>query len=231
MQKAVTSNTRNEYEMIPLEWLEDSPTNPRKRIDQKQLQELAESIKETGIYQPLLVRPLEEKRFQVVFGRRRYLAAQLAQEKAAPCRIRNMSDAEVLEAQIIENGQRQDIHPLEEGTAYKALLELPDHKHTPATIAAKNRKIRSLRDRPLAPHRAYTGDTGGILTRPDHRYPCVAGCQAASFAATSGIQRSLSAGVDRRGAQTCPDAGPRARGMDSAKHSHGTCSSAVQQGR
>jgi ParB family chromosome partitioning protein len=143
MQKAVTSNTRNEYEMIPLEWLEDSPTNPRKRIDEKQLQELAASIKETGIYQPLLVRPLEEKRFQVVFGRRRYLAAQLAQEKAAPCRIRNMSDAEVLEAQIVENGQRQDIHPLEEGTAYKALLELPDHKHTPATIAAKTGKTEA----------------------------------------------------------------------------------------
>ncbi len=140
MQKAISTNPRNEYQMIPLEWLEDSSTNPRKRIDEKQLQELSESIKEKGIYSPLLVRPLEAKRFQVVFGRRRYLAAQLAQEKAAPCRVRNMSDAEVLEAQIVENGQRQDIHPLEEGSAYKALLELPDHKHTPASIAAKTGK-------------------------------------------------------------------------------------------
>lgn len=139
MQKAVSNDT-NEYQMIPMEWLEDSPSNPRKRIDEKQLQELADSIKEKGIYQPLLIRPLEAKRFQVVFGRRRFLAAQLAQEKNAPCRIRNMSDAEVLEAQIVENGQRQDIHPLEEGSAYKALLELPDHKHTPATIAAKTGK-------------------------------------------------------------------------------------------
>src|SRR5580765_1425173 len=139
MQKVVSSN-RNEYQMIPMEWLEDSPTNPRKRIDEKKLLELAESIKVKGIYQPLLVRPREAKRFEVVFGRRRYLAAQRAEQKAAPCRIRNMSDAEVLEAQITENGQREDIHPLEEGVAYKALLELPDHKHTPATIAAKTGK-------------------------------------------------------------------------------------------
>jgi ParB family transcriptional regulator, chromosome partitioning protein len=139
MQKAVNNNG-NEYQMIPMESLEDSTTNPRKRIDEAKLQELAGSIKETGIYSPLLVRPLEGKRFQVVFGRRRYLAAQLAGEKAAPCRIREMSDSEVLEAQIVENGQRQDIHPLEEGSAYKALLELPDHKHTPATIAAKTGK-------------------------------------------------------------------------------------------
>ena len=139
MQKASVNN-RNEYQMIPMEWLEDSPTNPRKRMDEAKLNELAENIKEKGIYQPLLIRPLEEKRFQVVFGRRRFLAAQRAGIKAAPCRIRKMNDAEVLEAQIIENGQREDIHPLEEGNAYKALLDLPDHKHTPATIAAKTGK-------------------------------------------------------------------------------------------
>lgn len=139
MQKALNNND-HEYQMIPMESLEDSTTNPRKRIDEAKLQELAGSIREKGIYSPLLVRPLEGKRFQVVFGRRRYLAAHIAGEKAAPCRIREMSDSEVLEAQIVENGQRQDIHPLEEGSAYKALLELPDHKHTPATIAAKTGK-------------------------------------------------------------------------------------------
>jgi ParB family transcriptional regulator, chromosome partitioning protein len=139
MHKAVMNND-NEYQMIPMESLEDSTTNPRKRIDEAKLQELAGSIREKGIYSPLLVRPLEGKRFQVVFGRRRYLAAHIAGEKTAPCRIRNMSDSEVLEAQIVENGQRQDIHPLEEGSAYKALLDLPDHKHTPATIAAKTGK-------------------------------------------------------------------------------------------
>lgn len=139
MQKTLNSNG-HEYQMIPMDSLEDSTTNPRKRMDEAKLQELAASIREKGIYSPLLVRPLEGKRFQVVFGRRRYLAAHIAGEKAAPCRIRNMSDSEVLEAQIVENGQRQDIHPLEEGSAYKALLELPDHKHTPASIAAKTGK-------------------------------------------------------------------------------------------
>jgi len=59
MQKAIVSSNSNEYQMIPMEWLEDSPTNPRKRMDETKLNELAESIKEKGIYQPLLVRPLE----------------------------------------------------------------------------------------------------------------------------------------------------------------------------
>lgn len=139
MQKAIVSN-QNEYQMIPMEWLEDSPTNPRRRIDETKLNELVESIKEKDIYQPLLIRPLGDKRFQVVFGRRRFLAAQRAGKKEAPCRIRPMSDAEVLEAQLIENSQREDIHPLEEGNGFKALLDLPDHKHTPATIAAKTGK-------------------------------------------------------------------------------------------
>src|ERR1043165_2278891 len=106
--------TLTEYRMIPLEQLEDSLTNPRKRVDEASLKELAESIKVKGVLSPLLVRPLEATRFQVVFGKRRFFAARLAQSKAVPCHVREMSDAEAIEAQITENLQRQDIHPLEE---------------------------------------------------------------------------------------------------------------------
>lgn len=209
MQKAIVSN-HNEYQMIPMEYLEDSPTNPRKRMDETKLNELAENIKEKGIYQPLLIRPLEEKRFQVVFGRRRFLAAQRAGVKAVPCRIRNLSDAEVLEAQIIENGQREDIHPLEEGSAYKALLELPDHKHTPATIAAKTGKSETYVTGRLRFTELYTGDSGSVLTRSHHHRPCFAHCQAASIATISRLHRSLPASMDWRRTQTCPDASQRA---------------------
>jgi ParB family chromosome partitioning protein len=143
IMSSTETRNRNEYQTIALAELQDSTTNPRTRIDQNALNELAENIKQKDILQPLLVRPLEDKRFEVVFGRRRFLAAQLAEQKAAPCRIRPMSDAEAMEAQIIENRQRQDVHPLEEARAFKALLDLPEAKHTPATLAAKVSKAEA----------------------------------------------------------------------------------------
>jgi ParB family chromosome partitioning protein len=132
--------TPNEYRMIPFEQLELSPTNPRKRVDEAALNELAQSITVKGVMQPLLVRPLEGTRFQVVFGKRRFLAAQIAKSKAAPCHVRTMTDAEVIEAQITENLQRQDIHPLEEAGGFRSLLELNDPSYTVAAIAAKTGK-------------------------------------------------------------------------------------------
>lgn len=134
---SVQTITLNEYRMIPLEQLEDSPTNPRKRVEEAALRELAQSITAKGVMQPLLVRPLEGTRFQVVFGKRRFLAAKLAKIKAAPCHVRAMTDAEAIEAQITENLQRQDIHPLEEAGGFRSLLDLKDPTYTVSTIAAK----------------------------------------------------------------------------------------------
>jgi ParB family chromosome partitioning protein len=101
------------------------------------LQELAETIRSQGVLSPLLVRPLNERSFEIVFGARRYRAAQLAEAETVPVRIKQMSDAEVLEAQLIENLQRRDVHPMEEAQGFKALLDLEEPKYSIEQIAAK----------------------------------------------------------------------------------------------
>jgi ParB family chromosome partitioning protein len=82
--------------------LTESPTNPRRIFEDDALKEMAETVRDKGVYQPLLVRPLGERSFEIVFGARRYRAAQLAKVATVPVRIKHMTDAEVLEAQLIE---------------------------------------------------------------------------------------------------------------------------------
>jgi ParB family chromosome partitioning protein len=85
----------------------------------------ADSIRSQGVLSPLLVRPLTEKSFEIVAGARRFRAAQIAEVPTVPVRIVNPSDAEALEAQLIENLQRRDVHPLEEAQASLVALH-PD---------------------------------------------------------------------------------------------------------
>src|SRR3984957_8461653 len=109
-----TITTATEYRTWRLSLLTESPTNPRRIFEESGLQELAETIRSQGVLSPLLVRPLNEHSFEIVFGARRYRAAQMAEAATVPVRIKQMSDAEVLEAQLIENLQRRDVHPMEE---------------------------------------------------------------------------------------------------------------------
>jgi ParB family chromosome partitioning protein len=97
----------------------------------------AESIRSQGILSPLLVRPLTENGFEIVFGERRYRAAQLAEQDTVPVRIKQMSDAEALEAQLVENLIRDEIHPMEETQGFRALLNLEEPKYSIEQIAAK----------------------------------------------------------------------------------------------
>jgi ParB family transcriptional regulator, chromosome partitioning protein len=141
-EKNVMQNTKevvpaNEYRNLAISVLVESPTNPRKRFDENSLQELAMSFKTHGILEPLLVRPREESKFEVVLGGRRLKAAHVAQLAMVPVRIKEMTDAEALEAQVIENLQREDIHPLEEAMGFRSLLDLKDPKYTMASIAAR----------------------------------------------------------------------------------------------
>ena len=108
-----TSIQSPEYRDLPLAQLVESPTNPRKRYDPTSLEELAQSFRSRGVLEPLLVRPVEALRFEIVAGSRRFRAAQLAQLETVPARVREMTNAEALEVQCIENLQREDIHPLE----------------------------------------------------------------------------------------------------------------------
>jgi ParB family chromosome partitioning protein len=101
--------------------IEVNPYQPRRLFKEDKLQELADSIREHGILQPLVVRPLEG-RYQLVSGERRLRASQLAGLAEVPVIVRNATDAEMLEMAIVENVQREDINPLEAAVAYRELM-------------------------------------------------------------------------------------------------------------
>lgn len=121
---------------IPLSLVMESTTNPRQHFEEDALNELAETIRKSGVFQAILVRPKNE-RLEVVFGARRYRASVLAGKETIPALVRDMSDAEVLEAQLVENLQRRDVHPMEEAEGYKRLLTFTEPTYTVEQIAAK----------------------------------------------------------------------------------------------
>jgi ParB family transcriptional regulator, chromosome partitioning protein len=136
MHSTQNAVANHEYRSVPITALAESATNPRKRFDAKSLEELAASFKTQGILAPLLVRELEESKYEVVAGARRLRAAKLAELEKLPVRVVKLTDAEAIEAQCVENLQREDIHPLEEALGFKSLLEL-EPTYTIATIASR----------------------------------------------------------------------------------------------
>jgi len=109
---------------IPLEKLKANPNQPRKIFDEDSLQELAASIREHGIIQPIIVEENPDGTYIIVAGERRSRAARLAGLREVPAIIRNYSDERRLEVALIENVQRSDLNPIEEAQAYKRLMEL-----------------------------------------------------------------------------------------------------------
>lgn len=126
-----------EYRNVSLALLNESKTNPRRTFEETALKELAESIRSQGVLSPLLVRPLTENGFEIIAGARRYRAAQMAEQSTVPVRIVNLSDAAALEAQLVENLIRAEIHPMEEAQGFRALLDLEEPKYSIDQIAAK----------------------------------------------------------------------------------------------
>jgi ParB family chromosome partitioning protein len=108
---------------MPIEHLKPSPNNPRKHFAEADLEDLAKSIRDKGLLQPIVVRPLASGDFEIVAGERRWRAAQRAGVHDVPVLVRELSDAEALEIALIENIQRSDLNPLEEARAYGLLLE------------------------------------------------------------------------------------------------------------
>ena len=117
---------QREYQQIPVEWINVGPWQPRRQFDREQLAELAASIRQKGIVQPILLRPTPDQpgRFQLVAGERRWRAAQMAQLHEIPAVVRNLSDAECYEIALIENIQRQDLSVIDEAQGYANLLEI-----------------------------------------------------------------------------------------------------------
>lgn len=111
---------------ISINAIKPSSTNPRKRFDEAKLQELANSIRASGVIQPLTVRAVGN-RYEVIAGERRLRASQLAGLVEVPCIVRDAKPSEVLEWQIIENAQREDVSPLEEAAALKRMRDELDY--------------------------------------------------------------------------------------------------------
>lgn len=114
------SSTINE---IPISQIEANPNQPRREFDPEALQELATSIREIGIIQPITLRQVAENRFQIIAGERRWRASQIAGLTALPAYIRTISDESVMEMALVENIQREDLNAIEIALAYQHLLE------------------------------------------------------------------------------------------------------------
>jgi ParB family transcriptional regulator, chromosome partitioning protein len=143
MSMTETTKATPEYRNIPIPQLKESSTNPRKTFDEKGLLELAESIRSKGVLLPVLVRPVNEH-YEIVTGERRYRASKLAGRSSVPATVRELSDDECLEIQLIENLLRMDLHPFEEAQGFRALLDREQGAYTIEKLAAKTGKSASF---------------------------------------------------------------------------------------
>ena len=114
------SSTINE---IPIEQIEPNADQPRSLFNEEALQELANSIHEIGIIQPITLRQISDNRFQIIAGERRWRASKIAGLKTIPAYIRTINDENVMEMALVENIQREDLNPVEIALAYEHLLE------------------------------------------------------------------------------------------------------------
>jgi len=120
---------------LPIANLRPNPKNPRRAFDAGELDDLANSIREKGVVQPILVRPVADaiNTFEIIAGERRWRAAQKAGVHEVPVVVREVSDKEALELAIIENVQRTDLNPMEEARGYQQLVD--DHGYSAAELA------------------------------------------------------------------------------------------------
>ena len=140
---AAEARARRPDLLIPVELIEPNPDQPRRDFPAEALAELAASIREKGIIQPLIVRdnPRKSGTYEIVAGERRWRAAQMSQLHEVPVLLREVSDSELLELAIIENIQRADLNPLEEAAGYRQLMER--FGHTQEKLAEALSKSRS----------------------------------------------------------------------------------------
>lgn len=127
------------FEMISITDIQKNPYQPRKEFDREKLHELAQSIKENGVIQPIIVRQSPVIGYEILAGERRYRASLLAGLRSIPAVVKQLSDQEMMIQSIIENLQRENLNPIEEAHAYESLVE---KGFTHAEIADKMGKSR-----------------------------------------------------------------------------------------
>lgn len=128
---------------VPIEFLKPNPRNPRRNFSEAELRELSDSIKQHGVIQPIVVRPVRGSpdRYEIIAGERRWRASQMAGLHEVPIVPVDVSDSDALELAIIENVQREDLNPMEEAQGYHALAN--EFKHSQEDIARIVGKSRS----------------------------------------------------------------------------------------
>ena len=154
ISESFTTETGEEsIQSIQLSDITPNPFQPRKHFDQEKITELAQSIKEKGVIQPIIVRKHNGK-YELIIGERRFKAAQFAQLTNIPAIVKDSSNEELLEMALIENIQREDLNPLEEGLAYKTILE-------------RDRITQETLSRRVGKSRSYIANMIRILELPD----------------------------------------------------------------
>lgn len=140
---------------VNIESIDANPFQPRRVFDEDSIKSLAESIKEKGLIQPILVREKSNGRFELVAGERRLRAAKMAGLEEIPAIVRDMSDVDSLEIAILENIQREELNPIDEAEGYKRLMQ--EFHHTQDNIAKFTGKSRS-----------YIANSLRLLNLPDY---------------------------------------------------------------
>ena len=188
---------------LPVAFLRPNPRNPRRKYDDADLADLAQSIREKGVVQPLLVRPLPGSDvFEIIAGERRWRAAQKAGLHDVPVLVREATDKEALELALIENIQRADLNALEEALGYQQLID--EHQYTQAALAETIGKSRS-----------HVANTLRLLKLPAvaiyvREWSATASCPPATRGRWSPPDRS---GARRRGASSKPGLSVRDAGV------------------
>ena len=152
-EKIIETTPKDNIVEIPLKDLRSNPYQPRKYFDQDALEELAKSIKEHGVFQPIIVKK-SIKGYDIIAGERRAKASELAGKTTVPAIVRDFTDDEMMEIALLENLQREDLNAIEEATAYKKLVE------------ALHLTQEELADR-LGKSRSYVTNMLGLLSLPE----------------------------------------------------------------
>jgi ParB/RepB/Spo0J family partition protein len=190
----------SEFQYIAIDTIHESATNPRRTFDDAKLQELAESIRTNGLIQPITVRP-DAEGFEVVAGARRFRASQLAEMFSIPARIVEISDAQTLEWQLVENSQRVDVHPYEEAQGFQRLLDMPGYDL--AALVEKSGKSAS-HIYALVSSATHPSYRRGVQRRADHRQPCQPGGTAPARVTGRSIRPVLAQGLAGQGSAFAP---------------------------
>jgi ParB family chromosome partitioning protein len=194
-----------------------NPDQPRRRFDEAQLEELAASIRRRGVIQPLIVRPdpHDPDRFQIVAGERRWRAAQKAGLTDLPVLLRDYDDAEVLEVAVIENVQRADLNAIDEGAAYRTLMDRFGHTQDQVALAlgkSRSHVANTLRLLSL-PAEVQEMVAGGALT-PGHARPLIGHPKALDLARRIAERRLSAREAERLASRLGPPAPRRSRDKD-----------------